>query len=840
MGQIKTEKLDNGMIGFECIYGGLEAPFGGIDASRAPRYIDPRCFADASNFLIVDNELCVCNVFAANFPANGIPYPYTLAVGFGGIPDPADLVGVGTLPCDDIVKNWALYASTGTDSLGYLHYRLILWTNDTTTVETYDLPVYQRQQVSSASNAAARLKVDYNTPLTAIQSITPEVPTFRNDTNAPLTPPISYNNTFYETDDFNLSSNGAPAGYITTWNWGTRSYTLWNAANTASPRSVPNLVQIAADLAARINDTQAAGSSLPLPFKATIDASDPTIIDLVATTMTGFPAVDGSAGNSISLSGTNSSSPYMMYYPPTTGYVAAYITKGAAPWSVGAYTPYANSSAWPFSTLSVVVTVLNQFAGGTDAGQIIYQDKPIQQLTWETVGDVLFLAGYPAGYMLKFDNSAKQFTILTQYQGARVLKKMAGHLITTGIIPGANQVATNTHLWFSWSAPNGNYSEWRTLNSSNLVTGAGGEQLGDISDILTGLIVSNSVAFILRAEGLSYATVLQGADVPWDINHVALCKFGQGCPSTSLWTQFDQAGFYVGNSNVFALQQGPQAVGDKIIGALYPDLIAQSNQFTQFADALYNDVNVEALTLLINNRPLTVYAVNLAGRLYTYSPQDGTWMKLDTNTALAVPPGSATLNAYAILKCVCLPANGVYGYCGSFQYKASYLYYQQIWRIGTRFDLQAPNMLQFLPKVSATQDSYVLFPAEEISHGRDITVDAVYATLCGFPGTVVKMLVSGWQGNPSVYVKNAFVGTVTLDSNAIPDQYEEYQFFNADGSAITLKAPQLQLLVGAQTVPTFSPPVGVSFLPYPQNSNPGFKCSKISMFGSFDPNQRPV
>jgi hypothetical protein len=145
-----------------------------------------------------------------------------------------------------------------------------------------------------------------------------------------------------------------------------------------------------------------------------------------------------------------------------------------------------------------------------------------------------------------------------------------------------------------------------------------------------------------------------------------------------------------------------------------------------------------------------------------------------------------------------------------------------------------------MPIVSIDQDSFITFPAEEISHGRDITIDAIYATISGLPGTIVTMNVSGWQGNPSTYVQNVFVGTVTLDSNAIPDQYEEYQFFNADGSAITLKAPQPQLLVSGQVVPPYTPPLGVTYLPYPQNSNPTFKCSKISMFGSFDPNQRPV
>src|SRR3974390_364255 len=133
MGHIKTQKQDNNTILFECIYGGVEAPFGGIDASKPPRYIDPRCFADASNFLIVDNELCVATLVSANFPSNGLTYPYAVTL-TPSITDPADLIGVGTLPCEGIVKNWALYCSSAINSGGYYTYRLILWTNDTSTV----------------------------------------------------------------------------------------------------------------------------------------------------------------------------------------------------------------------------------------------------------------------------------------------------------------------------------------------------------------------------------------------------------------------------------------------------------------------------------------------------------------------------------------------------------------------------------------------------------------------------------------------------------------------------------------------------------------------------------
>lgn len=844
MGQIKTQKLDNGAIGFECIYGGVEAPFGGIDASKAPRYIEPNCFADASNFLIVDNELCICNLFAANFPSNGLTYPYPIPVGFGGISDPVSLIGVGTLPCEGVVKNWALYSSTGTDTNNFWHYRLILWTNDSATVESYDFSVSGQTVTVPATSATATLTVSWADAFTADQSLaefTLQKSTQTGPTYGPpfaaFPPPYALGGLVYDVAQWLFNIGGVPTNNLYP-SYGVGSYASQIFRNLyldffsgAAPGSLPTLSNIATAVATLIHNMWTNGY---IPFDGVVSGSSINLTAKTPTAVTpGVPyyVVEGNAGNAITLSG-GTAVDFFGFYPVGGGSFEAVVL------------PKYNTPT-PFTTPSFNIE-FSGFQGGKDA--YTFQQQPIKNLTWETKGDNLYLTGYPANYMLQFNNTTKHFGYLTQYEGARVLKKMADHLISVGMIAGLDLnlnplVITEQHLWFSWSKA-GDPTTWNSLDASNLQTGAGGTQLADISDMLTGLIVSNSVAFILRAEGLSYAQVNPtSAQLPFEFNHVALCKVGQGCPSTSLWTQFDQVGFFVGNSNIFMLQQAPQAIGDKIIGGLYPDLIAQSDVAGgQFADYMYQLVNVEPLTILINNRPITVFAVNIKGRLYVLSPQDGTWMKFDTISAFPTPPGGLIgTPTNTILKCISLPANGIMGYGGSFQYKGSYIYAQQVYHTSLSvYQLQAPFMYQFLPKVSPQQNSYITFPAEEISHGRDITIDAVYATISGFPGTIVNMFVSGWQGNPSVYVSNAFVGQVVLDSNAIPDQYEEYQFFNSDGSAITLKAPQLQLYVAAQTVPAYTPPLGTVFLPYPQNSNPGFKCSKISMFGSFDPNQRPV
>ena len=56
MGAIKTTELSNGNIGLEITYGGKEAPFGGVDTSAPPAYIDPRCFTNCDGVIVVDNQ----------------------------------------------------------------------------------------------------------------------------------------------------------------------------------------------------------------------------------------------------------------------------------------------------------------------------------------------------------------------------------------------------------------------------------------------------------------------------------------------------------------------------------------------------------------------------------------------------------------------------------------------------------------------------------------------------------------------------------------------------------------------------------------------------------------
>ena len=68
MGTIKTSQQKSGSYLLEITYGGVDAPFGGIDTSKPPAYIDPRCFVDSDGFLIADNKICVASFQAINMP----------------------------------------------------------------------------------------------------------------------------------------------------------------------------------------------------------------------------------------------------------------------------------------------------------------------------------------------------------------------------------------------------------------------------------------------------------------------------------------------------------------------------------------------------------------------------------------------------------------------------------------------------------------------------------------------------------------------------------------------------------------------------------------------------
>lgn len=803
MGLIKETKKSSNDIGLEIIYGGKEAPFGGIDVSAPDRYIDPKCFVDASNFLLVDNELCICSFSSGVInPPPAVSYPIAYPTSVASI-----LLGVGKLPCERFTKTWALYGASEPDSNNFINYTLVISTSeDVGSTQTFNFALPAQTITLPAQNATASIIIGYGPGLTAIQSVT------SYPINPGPTTPSTYDNKYYDYDVISISINGAGGSYPVVLPFAP----LLQFGNTpaSGPVTVPTPATLATQLASNIN-------SGGYPFTAAVSGSNPNEVILTA-----IPA--GTLGNAIIL-GAAAYTINFCYFPPTSGQS---IVVEANP-SLGGnnYPPFTQSS-FNFA--------INQFTGGQNAGSVAYSSSPIQLLTYETIGDNLYIAGFPAGYMLQFNNSTSSFNVLTQFQGARVLAKFTDHLISVGLINSATQFETEAHLWLNWSAP-GDPAQWDSNDSSGNITGAGGGQLDDISDTLTGLVITNSTAFILHTDGLSYATPLSSGEDPFDINHVSLAKDGQGCPSTSLFCQFDQIGFYVGQSNTFLLGQSPQAVGTKIEAILRPALlevgaIGQTGPDGFFQDFLYQKVNVAPLMCPINNRQVIQYAVNVQGVIFVYDAGADTWMKLDV-TEQIVPPFINPLNGgYQILRMVPLPIAGVLGFLGSVQPKATFLYAQNASKTnGNITQLMAPNTWQLVNKVSTLQSSHITFPAEEIAVGRDITINGLYVVVAGIPGLSVQFTISGWQsgqdGNPSAYA-TPFNGQITLDANADPDTPQEYQVFDiATGGPITLKAPQIEMIVPPQ-----SGSVGSNY----SDTNPDFKLIKLVAYGNYDPTQMPI
>lgn len=83
MGFIKQEKLANGNIGLEITYGGLEAPFGGVDTSAPPAYIDPKCFTSSNGVLIVNNQIVPVAYQPMNTPVLWSATAGVSLIGFG-------------------------------------------------------------------------------------------------------------------------------------------------------------------------------------------------------------------------------------------------------------------------------------------------------------------------------------------------------------------------------------------------------------------------------------------------------------------------------------------------------------------------------------------------------------------------------------------------------------------------------------------------------------------------------------------------------------------------------------------------------------------------------------
>jgi hypothetical protein len=376
---------------------------------------------------------------------------------------------------------------------------------------------------------------------------------------------------------------------------------------------------------------------------------------------------------------------------------------------------------------------------------------------------------------------------------------------------------------FIWSAGN-NPAEFNPLQANGNVTGAGFAQLADISDSLTGMIVSNNTGFILRQQGISYATATSNGTSPFDFANVGLGPSGEGAQIPSLVCQYDQMGCYVGNSNIYGASQSISPIGNKIKSAIFAflDTIPDPIPSGFSANNLYlMQSNAAALTLGGNTHPYFVFLIG--SFLYIYSGINGTWMKLkyifpiypEVNSGAFLANFSNTSistrqEGFKQDKMVAIQS--IFNNSGGFTtYRA--------------FSIAEGANLVALQNASLNPTVY--FPVEQVAFGRDVTIDSLL---------IAYDYNTGGDGNSSVTLNFYFndanqlstlfaTHQVPIGIGLLPIAHNIAQIFPTVAPGIfTAKDPQLFITVG----------IGGAL------TSAIIRITKITIFGTYDASQRPV
>jgi hypothetical protein len=434
---------------------------------------------------------------------------------------------------------------------------------------------------------------------------------------------------------------------------------------------------------------------------------------------------------------------------------------------------------------------------GTSAGTTLQTVLPAQA-SIVSVGGTLYI-GNIGPFIIKYEKPGV-FVVSSTYLGVQVLRKFAGSLIGLGYInaPGGNPPGTfvsSQSMVFAWSATN-DLDIWNPEDLNGNITGAGFEQLADIGDYLTGLVVTSGTAFILRSQGISYATATGNATSPFSIAHIGLGDQGEGSQLSQLVCQYDQTGVFVGNTDIFQVSNAIVPIGSKIKYDLYQTIL----------NSLRLPLGSTTCAVYIEDEiPVFIFAIG--PYLFIYNASNGTWqnlttlMQFDANTnALLGVLASSNTSLVA----------GVYDQTQfAVMYNISGRYVAYI--LG--------NSLQSVVSLNANSPgTSVTFPVEEIAFGRDITIDGIYVSI-----------MANISENTYVYfsLNQEIWATYLLSANLIDTEDTtpyEFQVFPDSGIPYTGHSPQLRISLG----------VGSSY------DAVELAVVKVVMFGSYDPNQRPV
>jgi hypothetical protein len=158
MGVIKTtpqltqDGQESGLIALEITYGGVEAPFGGIDSSAAPPYIDPKCAVEMSGCIIIDNQIVAVNFNRLDgiviTPPAGAAFTNPRLAGFGNFYTQAGGY-----------QNFVLLKGTDQTGIGAntMNMALYVWPSSNTATPTADVLELAQGVVTSPGSPATAI-----------------------------------------------------------------------------------------------------------------------------------------------------------------------------------------------------------------------------------------------------------------------------------------------------------------------------------------------------------------------------------------------------------------------------------------------------------------------------------------------------------------------------------------------------------------------------------------------------------------------------------------------------------------------------------------------------------
>lgn len=362
---------------------------------------------------------------------------------------------------------------------------------------------------------------------------------------------------------------------------------------------------------------------------------------------------------------------------------------------------------------------------------------------------------------------------------------------------------------FAWSAAEEQYSIWTALGANGLVTGAGYNNLPDVEDIITGLIMEGPTGYIIRQQGITEVTPLSNGTDPFDFNHLWASHQGIGSKFPYAATQYGALGYIPANDDIYTIgYAGINVITGIAKSAIYGTVI---NSFTGvIAGAGYLSIDGEASSVFFI---CTVAGPNSPGFLY--------WQATNTWYKILLPENLQPLQVnsinYLIQTNRSQYVNGFAVTCLNTATEAIEIVY---------FNLSSG--------LSNGAEAYAEFPLEEVAIGRDLTIDAIL--LYVYIGTGVDSFVEAQfqLANPNYYVNNSsvnitnniqeFTTFLSNEANLVGAQYQYIVLTPTAGVALTMKGMQLQVLLISANEPT----------------NSMFSIGKIHIFGSVDMAQRPI